>query len=463
MDPINYMAAMPQIDLGQSIRSGLMTAKAFAELAQMGAAAEQQRQAQAAQQAYAQDIGAFLSAPSVQGARGLLAKYPQQHQAYGELIKGLTEDQQKAEVKDAADLASMISTGNVEMARAKIAERRVAMQNSGQPTNALDMLDQQLQTNPAQAHGTALLTLAALPGGQTVLDNLQKAGQMPSKLQQSASEADKAAGEARKVAAEANTAEITAANAPTAQALDMQAKRIGIQNVQSEISDRARRFGLEKDKFETDTNIRLRELQQKLSQLPEYVAKDVGSASMDAIASQNSAAKMNDLAAQIDRAASDLGGGVTAKAGEIWKKTFGGQNDLTRIRAEYNQIVTPAAMAAYKKVASGSTSDKDIETAMTGVPKDTDSPERMASFLRGAAKLQTYDAVLQNAKSEWLASVQNLGKSRSDVEIDGVRVPAGTTFKQFQDQYVTAKAAKLSDAATLQSRSYMRFANPGAK
>jgi hypothetical protein len=92
--------------------------------------------------------------------------------------------------------------------------------------------------------------------------------------------------------------------------------------------------------------------------------------------------------------------------------------------------VTPAAMAAYKTVASGSTSDKDIETAMTGVPSDTADASTMASFLRGAAKLQVYDSVLNNAKSEWLQSVKSLGKAKSDITVDGVTVPAGTRSRR---------------------------------
>ena len=125
--------------------------------------------------------------------------------------------------------------------------------------------------------------------------------------------------------------------------------------------------------------------------------------------------------------------------------------------------VTPAAMAAYKKVASGSTSDRDIETAMVGVPKDTDDPALMASFLRGSAKLQRYDAAVNNARSEWLGAVKHLGKAKEDIEIDGVRVPAGTTFKNFADAYVEQKIAKQSadrNAKTVQGRSYMRYAQP---
>jgi hypothetical protein len=201
--------------------------------------------------------------------------------------------------------------------------------------------------------------------------------------------------------------------------------------------------------------MKLAELNQKGGVLPEFVAKDVNAAVTDSIAAAQSAETMTALADRIDKNAAELGSGVTANLGETWKKVFGDQNDLTRIRAEYNRIVTPAAMAAYKKVASGSTSDKDIDVAMTGVPKDTSDPAQMASFLRGAAKLQTYDSVLNSAKSEWLNSVNSLGKAKSDMVIEGVKVPAGSTFLNFQDQFLKAKIKEREDsnkAKTLQSR-----------
>jgi hypothetical protein len=221
---------------------------------------------------------------------------------------------------------------------------------------------------------------------------------------------------------------------------------------------------LDKDKLQSETQAKVLELQDKLGTLPEFVAKDVSSAATDSIAAQQSAARMTDLAARIDALdkSGDLSSGVTAKAREAIKRVSGNQNEITRLRSEYSRIVTPAAMAAYKTVASGSTSDKDIETAMTGVPSDTADPATMASFLRGAAKLQVYDSVLNNAKSEWLQSVKSLGKAKSDITVDGVTVPAGTTFKAFTDAYVQKKVAAQVNAAELATRGYMKYATPDA-
>jgi hypothetical protein len=88
---------------------------------------------------------------------------------------------------------------------------------------------------------------------------------------------------------------------------------------------------------------------------------------------------------------------------------------------------------------------------MTGVPKDTADPATMASFLRGMGKLQQYNSALENAKSEWYAGNKFLGKSNADMEIDGVKVPKGTTFKQFADQYIEKKVGQLQGQSVVNS------------
>jgi hypothetical protein len=193
------------------------------------------------------------------------------------------------------------------------------------------------------------------------------------------------------------------------------------------------------------------EFQQKAGELPEPVMKNINEATTNAIASQQSAEKMNGLATRMEAAASEISSGNYANMKEFIKKNTGMQNDITNIRSEYSRIVTPAAMAAYKQVASGSTSDKDIDVAMTGVPKDTADPATMASFLRGMGKLQQYNSALENAKSEWYAGNKFLGKSNADMEIDGVKVPKGTTFKQFADQYIEKKVGQLQGQSVVNS------------
>jgi len=503
-DPINYAtdvqtpfaAAAQGYQLGAGIRDDQI------KQAQQAQAMRQQH----VQQQALQDLISNPSPTAQDYARATML-IPGMREQFDQAHKMMSAEQQRADLSHVSQVYAALSQDQPEVATKLLSDRAEALRNSGRKDEAahLDTISQLTTQAPALARSMAGLYLASVPGGDKVIEGAKGLGAeqrandlQPGLVRQGnaaatsaeakalnapraeAAAADEAVSKATKAGAEANnapvyyaaqaaeagskakTAAVTATNAPENARLDLQNKGLQGQNLRSEIADRTKRFGLEADKFQSELKLKLMELQNKLGELPEPVAKEVNSATTDAIAAQNSAAKMTDLAQQIEKASADMGGGVTAKAGELWKKTFGTQNDLTRIRAEYARIVTPAAMGAYKQVASGSTSDKDIETAMLGVPKDTDSPERMASFLRGAAKLQAYDAVLKNAQAEWQGAVHSLGKAKTDISIDGVKVPAGTTFKQFADQYVQSKAAKLQAATTVQTRGYMRFAQPDA-
>jgi hypothetical protein len=111
----------------------------------------------------------------------------------------------------------------------------------------------------------------------------------------------------------------------------------------------------------------------------------------------------------------------------------------------------------------GAASDKDVALAMAGFPPDTADAATMASFLRGMSKLSTYTAVTENAKAEWVNSVGHLGKAKSDINIDGVNVPAGSTFTDFARQYMDTKVSQRQtqqSQSQVPSRSYMRWAQP---
>ncbi|KQU78168.1 MULTISPECIES: hypothetical protein [unclassified Rhizobacter] len=360
--------------------------------------------------------------------------------------------QQQSQASDLLQWGAAIKSGRPDIAAEMLNKRADAMEARGGSTPESQVLRvhaQTIEAHPEFALGLIQALLSANPNGKDAANTLASFG-----TEQRAQDA--APVELATKKAEATIKGVEAANAPEKTALENT-------NVRSQIQDRAGRLALDKDKLQSDVELELYKLKQKQGELPEYVAKGVESAVTDAIAAQQSGARMMQLADQITNAASEMGTGWKGSLDEFVKRATGTQNELTRIRSEFSRIVTPAAMAAYKKVASGPTSDKDIDTAMIGVPKDTDPPERMASFLRGVAKLQAYDVALNNAKSEWLGAVRSLGKSKADVEIDGVKVPAGTTFKDFTDQYVERKVTQqaAADAAkVVQGRSYMRFAQP---
>lgn len=366
----------------------------------------------------------------------------------------LSGDQQQAHLTDLSQWGSAISSGQPQIAADAMTARANAMEKAAGPTPASQALRAQAQVtaaHPQFALGQIQAQLAAHPDGSKVATTLAAIGGEQRAEAQAPADLLKKQADATTAAAGATVATATVPDQIAKPGLENQ-------NVTSQIQQRAAQLGLDRDKLVTDTQLKLKELGLQYGQLPPSVGEAVTTAATDAIAADQSASRMTDIANRIDQASLSSGG--IAKGEELLKRISGNQNEVTRLRAEYNRIVTPAAMAAYKKVASGSTSDKDIDVAMTGVPPDTADPATMSAFLRGAAKLQVYDSVLNNAKSEWLGAVRNLGKTGQDIEIDGVQVPKGTTFKNFADDYVQRKVIEKTNANTIKASPYAQFAAP---
>jgi len=411
----------------------------------------QQREAAQQQQIQMQkDIGDLVSNPQ-SGAKdyaGMMLKYPQMGESFKKSWDVLGADQQKAKLEDGTQVHAALLSGRNDIASQILQGQVDAYRTSGneKEAKAAEVFKKMIEASPESAKAVSGLMLSQAMGPDKYTASFSQLG-----------------GETRAMdvaPSEAAVKKAEAANIATKLQLENTTSSTNIANIISQIQDRSKRLALDTDKFTSEVQFKLAELNQKNGTIPEFVVKDVNVAVTDSVASAQSAETMISLADRIDKNAEALGGGTTANLGETWKKVFGSQNDLTRIRSEYTRIVTPAAMAAYKKVAAGSTSDRDIETAMAGVPSNTSDPAQMSAFLRGAAKLQVYDSVLNSAKSEWLSSVRSLGKAKTDMVIEGVEVPAGTTFLNFQDQFLKAKVKEReveSKAKVLQNRGYMKY------
>jgi hypothetical protein len=448
MQPINYA-----IDVQSPFQAAAQGYQLGATIRNDQQAQQQQQLALQQQQQQAQIIHGLIANPNAGAAdySNAMLLVPGLKDQLTNAWKTKSDAQQQSALSDMSQWAAAIQQGQPQVASNAMRAHADAMENSaGAPTPESQALRTQadvVDAHPDFAGFQLKATLAAHgEGGQKVVDQLARLKQQPDADKKLAAEADLAR----------TGADVAAATAPE----DITKKILANKDVASQIDDRAQRFGLDADKFRSEMGLKVTELSNKLGELPEFVAKDVSSAATDSIAAQQSAARMSDLAARLD--AESPASGIAARGWEALKRLTGNQNEVSRLRSEYSRLVTPAAMAAYKKVASGSTSDKDIDTAMTGVPSDTADAATMAAFLRGAAKLQVYDSVLNNAKSEWLQSVRNLGKAKTDITVDGVTVPAGTTFKAFTEAYVEKKVAAQVNANDLATRGYMKYATPAA-
>jgi hypothetical protein len=442
MGPIDYSGAFAQQSPAQALAGGYQLGAGIRDDFQQQVLIRQQAEiAKAERQRQGEVINALISkkdATAQDYANASLLLPTTMREQIKQSFEMKNTAQQDAHLRDAGQAMSAIIAGRPELAVRQLQQRADAMEASrANPAEiqAIRTNAQLVQAHPEFARTILGTTLASLPGGDKVLTAIGTAG-----TEQRA--AEKAPAELLKTNAEAGIKTAEAGVAPQKFAAE-------VGNLTSQIAERSARLGLDQDKLTTETQIKLQEIRQKAGELPEPVIKNINEATGEAIAASQSAQKMNGLADQLS--ALDTGWGAAGTANEWVRKNLGMQNGLSQLRSEYNRIVTPAAMAAYKQVASGSTSDKDIDVAMTGVPKDTADTKLMAQFLRGTAKLQVYNSVLNNAKSEWFAANKHLGKINKDTEIDGVQVPSGTTFKQFTDDYVAKKVGQVQGAQTVNS------------
>lgn len=148
--PINYMAAMPQIDLSQSF-AGL--GKALGEYRDYQ---EQQKKDQAAadlKMQYADDVKAYFAKPSASGLSMLTAKYPGQREAFKDIGDRMSAEQKAVELPVMAQAFHAITTGKPDAAKLLVDQQIEGMQNSGMDATKLKMIRSQLDSDPTQVAG----------------------------------------------------------------------------------------------------------------------------------------------------------------------------------------------------------------------------------------------------------------------------------------------------------------------
>lgn len=464
MDPINYVQQVQtpfQIALS-GVQSGFALG-GLAERAQLEQLQLQQAEAQRAAQIQMQrDLGELSQNQNASGAdyAAMMTKYPQLSEQLTKSLAAHTDVQRENVISDASQVFAALQQGKTDVASDVIAAKVAAYRNTGDTRRAdgLEAIGHSIKLDPASAKTSIALLLGKAMGPEkfgSLIASLGKEGRDAEQFPYQKSEAESKAGSAK---SEAQIKAAEAANIGKKQALEAS-------NIQSQIAERGAKAKLErdrlafdKDKAESELQQKMFELSQKSSDLPEHVYKGIELASANAITARHSADRIEDIVKRFEKMnlSPSFTGGFPAMAAEFVKKGFGTQGEITAIRREIDAEIVPAAMAAYRKVASGSTSDKDIETALIGSARSIDNPDVLMSYMRGRVKAQRIEDAIENAKAEWLGAVRNLNAAKADIQIDGISVPKGMTFSNFIDAYlpkklefVRAMKAKKADDTTL--------------
>jgi hypothetical protein len=463
MGPIDYSINVQQPFQAamQGFGGGLAIQRAMDERA---AQAAQQRAAQAMQA----DLAAFSTKPNRTAAdyASIVAKYPQLSEHFKRGFDIEAPDIKAARVSELSNVFAALHNGSPDVAVDILTKKGEAARNSGdaQTADSVDAMARLIKINP-QAASTAIgLRLHAATGDEKFAEVLAKLGgeKRAQELQPGAVAQQGATLESTRATTAKTQADTVKTQADTqkivAELPFVAAKaRAEVQNTLSQIADRGARLALDRDKFMSEVQLKLMELNQKAAELPDAVRKDVSTEAANAVSSTQTAGQMLDLANRLETAGGGYGGFATAS--EFFKSALGNQDAMTAMRQEYTRLRNSAAI---KSLPPGPATDKDIALALKGFPSDTADSKTIASFLRGQAKLQQLEAATSEAKSEWLTANRHLGKAARDLEVAGVKVPAGTTFVDFSRQVIERKAREQATLSTIQASPYAGFANTPA-
>jgi hypothetical protein len=439
--PFDYTIQQP--DIGGSIAGGIKSGL------EIGAAIDQREAADAAQvkqKEFQADYQNYISNPTFKTTADFIAKYPSVAEPFETSWNIRNKGQNDQIFGTGIQALNALNSSRPDVAMKLFDDQITAMENAGEDPKDFKAIRDAIERDPSGAKGIIGLSLASYKPEEF------------SKIAQTRRDEEKAPYELGKAKAESGIKQVEARYAPETAFLGSAKARADIKNTISMANDRADRLGLDRDRLNSDIDAKINELGQKASTLDDGAKKLVNDAVVASVAADQAAGQFLDLANQIDQ----LGGGYGsfATAAEFWANAVGNQDAMSAARREYVRLRNTQAI---KNLPPGAASDADVAMALEGFPKETADAKTLSSFLRGTAKLSQIEAVNENAKSEWVNSVGHLGKPKRDIEIDGISVPAGTTYTEFAKDYIGKKTEQRGAQQAQQQvpqRSYMKYANP---
>lgn len=408
--PFDYITPNASVNPFATALQGLGAGQQIAQQQQTQQLQAQQIKAQLDQAAqYQKDVSAVLNNPN-SGAKdfaGLQLKYPQIKDATKGAFDALSTEQQQNKIGTVSRIYSALNSGRQDLAIQLANDQLKALENTAganpQEINALKGNIQLLQTLPIdQARNATAMVLANMADpkqfGSIVgqLGNEQRAQeQAPAVLANKQLEADKT--------------------------------RAEIDNTKSQIGERAARLGLDRDKFNLDFDKTLAELRDKQAVRPSAGMEKVQA---DSVASAGVADQASTNAAQLadQFAQAGAGYGVGATIAEKFASLTGRQDALTALRKQYVAIKNQAALA---NLPPGPASDKDIAVVQAAFLPETADSKQIADWLRSFSNVQRAVAQRENARADWISEYGSVGTSKKDGEVQGIQVPAGTSFNDF--------------------------------
>jgi hypothetical protein len=427
--PVNYTGMQVQAD---PVNSFLRASQAQAQIgllgAQQGLIQQQSQIAQAQaqrQQQYNDQLQQFRSNPTPQAAAQLAMSLPELASNVSNAWNQHAEAVRQQKLDQYTPVYSSLLNGRADLATNLVQQHINAIQNTPDyennstlqqdlsgAQNLLKMIqsDQQNGTKNAQAYMGA--TMAAAMGPQDFLQHIGQGSTVPAAIE-------------------------TANIAPAQAAANVGQTVATTQDLQSIIQNRAAQFGLDQNRFQTDVNLKLRELNY-LQNAPNMAPATRAQADQDAadsVAHGQMAERIGTLAQNVG-ALDQSGQWAAGKPEDIragWQNFWGNQDQLNTIRNEYQSV-----MGTLGAFGGAGVSKEDQKNLAPGIPGKNADASQVTAFLQSFQNASLRAARMTDAKSSWAYSFGRLGPATQDANIGGIEVAKGTTFPQFMAQMLKA-------------------------
>jgi 2C-methyl-D-erythritol 2,4-cyclodiphosphate synthase len=442
--PIDYAGMFPQVDIGKGIEELSDTIIKAKEASDLRTQAEQ----------YRTDLEETINNPTQEKFAQFTLKYPKQYQSTEAARKAYGEEKVKNDFNQGFEISTALENANPNVAKSKLEVIIEAKKNSGESPlvyqQILDAIDRG-DTTSAQAGVNAALTMIDPDRFKKTVDALSASKQAPSILTKAIADAeesqakattaqanavtakDKAAADLLKAQADAKAADAKAKFALQQELAELEAKKWNVNNLKSQINDRAAKLALDKQTTAATVSEKLANIKVAERNLPADVRTAINTSAVNAAASKQSANQFNDLAQRITAQGGNYG--VASSASDYLKKLGGFQGGMTQLKQEYTRLRNTAAI---KALPPGPATDRDIALALKGFPSETASATDLSNFLRGMAKLQDIDASVANAKTDWLANNNGVLTRARDTFIAGdYATKPNESFNDFTQRVVT--------------------------
>lgn len=143
VQPINYMAQIPQVNLAQSLGEGFRLGAGIREMQEKREAAQQAAQMK---QQLAADLAAAQANPTQSTWANMITKYPQFREAFGDASKMYGQERVDNEFFAGAEVSNALEKGNVDVAAARLDTIIEARKNSKQPVGVYEQIRESLKS-----------------------------------------------------------------------------------------------------------------------------------------------------------------------------------------------------------------------------------------------------------------------------------------------------------------------------